>query len=1119
MKASEVLRRYAQGERDFQYVNIKGQSFKGQNLSGADFSNADIRGTNFTSANLQGANFRGAKAGLQKPWASIILIISWLLSGLSGFNAAIVGRWTSYLLNSGTIDHFIAGVIILITFVCFAIIMLRPGLRGLWETLTPGVIATLLIVFSREGNLTLALAVTGTVAATIAGTLLMAVSSAVAGVLSLSKWKTRNITTIIAVAVVVVLNKLIVTTVAGAVTTLAGAIAILLLGSYIGWQALIGNQNFASVKTIAIAFAAMRGTKFCHANLTNADFTDATVKNTDFRGAFLIRTRFRNTKKLDLILPGNTYLQNNQIRQLLLTGQGQDKNFNNLSLRGINLQGANLADASFVAADLSEANLQDADLSRAKLKQTQLDGTDFTGATLTGSYIEDWGITSHTNFTGVRCEYVYMRLPTKNNPDPLRKPDNAAEIFADGEFGDFIKPIVDTLDLYHNQGVDPRAIAISFKELAENNPDTELEIVGMEVRGKDKFLLRAKTALEVDKSKLSAEYFDIYNQLKALAEEEFQALMIEKENRISSLENMIATALQRPNFYTISSQEVSIQGDMNYIDEIQGVEEINTGGDIHNISAVSGDINKINTGGNIHNINSVSGDINKINTGGDIHNISSVSRDINKINTGGNVNIGIISSGNITGNVDKIENFQEARLITTENINIDIIQGSGMLVGQPSDLIIQLTNTTNETLNSLEIELQTSAQYQIISDNPIILPSIETQEIIEISFQLLMKVPKEVAVSYKINNRLQEAPIYINAVQDNPYVYGNPVEGEILFFGRKKELEQIIQAVTKPTKQDILIIGERRTGKTSLLNQVKKRLTDSLIPVYIVLNTSKEATTESVLILILEQIIDNLVQREILNKDKRQADYLNSSNFISSLKNIIDIARNKLPDIKIILLIDEADYLLQVKRNSSDVIDDSLQNILRAALQSSEVGNDLRAIVAATTELSTYVSQRSSPFFNHFRFLRLRPLSTEETRDLIIKPAQQLEYQYEEKAIEHIINSSGRQPYYCQALCYESFSNALELKHKEITLEDTCLAENKIVEDFFTGYLSGFWNKFNKLEKDFVVALAKGKPNTKISNKDIKRLLDWQILTEESPKNYDFSSGLIKQWTLMVYQK
>ncbi|HEY9301326.1 MAG TPA: pentapeptide repeat-containing protein, partial [Phormidium sp.] len=261
---------------------------------------------------------------------------------------------------------------------------------------------------------------------------------------------------------------------------IASASASILLYSYLGWRAIKGDPRDAWIRTIAIAFAATGGTNFRYANLTDTDFTKATLKNSDFRDAILTRTCFKGTKKLDFARPGKTYLNIPQVRDLVIKGQGQDKNFERLNLQGINLRGANLADANFISADFSNANLQDADLSRAKLVQTQLDKTDFTGATLTGAYIEDWGITRGTKFDGVRCEYVYMRLPTKYNPDPFRKPDNNEEFFADGEFGDFIKPIVDTLDLYHNQNVDPRAIAIAFKQLAENHPEAELEIVAIE---------------------------------------------------------------------------------------------------------------------------------------------------------------------------------------------------------------------------------------------------------------------------------------------------------------------------------------------------------------------------------------------------------------------------------------------------------------------------------------------------------------------------------------------------------------------------------------------------------------------------------------------------------------
>ncbi|MFB2771620.1 pentapeptide repeat-containing protein [Pelatocladus sp. BLCC-F211] len=297
-----------------------------------------------------------------------------------------------------------------------------------------------------------------------------------------------------------------------------------------------GDEKHAMIRNIAVAFAAFGGTSFRNANLTDANFTNATLKSTDLRKANLTRTCFYKTKKLDRTRPGSTYLQKTQVRQVLVTRLGQDKNFDRDDLRGVNFQAVNLVDASFIGADLSQANFQDADLSRVKLVQTQLDGTDFTGAILTGAYIEDWGITSDTKFDGVRCEYVYMRLPTKENPNPLRKPDNLQEVFADGEFGDFIKPIVDTLDLYHNQGVDPRAIAIAFKQLAENNPDADLRIVGMEVRGEDKFLLRAKAADDADKSELSVEYFDLYNQYKALPKADLIYLLAQKDGQVQSLE-------------------------------------------------------------------------------------------------------------------------------------------------------------------------------------------------------------------------------------------------------------------------------------------------------------------------------------------------------------------------------------------------------------------------------------------------------------------------------------------------------------------------------------------------------------------------------------------------------
>ncbi len=535
---------------DYSKQNLRGRSFKGQNLAGADFSYADIRSTNFTGANLQGANFTGAKAGLQKRWALLLVLLSWLLSGISGYLLLLNGVLIAYIFNSSNIiESQVAGWIALIVTIIVYIIVIRQGI-GINLALALVIAGISAGIFPVAFSFGVAKGVSFTVAGAVAlaftftQSIVVALAFAVANVLAVAAALTFVVTGALLASFVIVetVRNLLV---AGAV---AGAGAV--LSAYVTWRAMEGDEKYALIRNAAVAFAAIRGTSFRGADLTDAIFTSARLKSTDFRTAKLIRTCFHNTELLNRVRPGTSYLEHSQIRKLILTGQGQDQKFDKLDLRGINLKKALLTDASFIGTDLSEACLQDADLSRANLKQTQLDNTDFTGATLTGAYIEDWNITHETNFRGVKCEYVYMRFPTKENPNPLRKPDNNAEVFADGDFADFIQPIFDTLDLYHNQGVDPRAIAISFKELAENNPDAELEIVAMEKRGDDKFLLRAKTTLEADKSELSGQYFETYNEIKGLPESQIQLLLAEKDDRIRSLQNMVMTALERPSFYS-----------------------------------------------------------------------------------------------------------------------------------------------------------------------------------------------------------------------------------------------------------------------------------------------------------------------------------------------------------------------------------------------------------------------------------------------------------------------------------------------------------------------------------------------------------------------------------------
>ena len=52
----------------------------------------------------------------------------------------------------------------------------------------------------------------------------------------------------------------------------------------------------------------------------------------------------------------------------------------------------------------------------------------------------------------------------------------------------------------------------------------------------------------------------------------------------------------------------------------------------------------------------------------------------------------------------------------------------------------------------------------------------------------------------------------------NPFIYGNPLTDPRRFIGRRAEVEHIFSRLRNPEFESSSLIGERRMGKTSVLN-------------------------------------------------------------------------------------------------------------------------------------------------------------------------------------------------------------------------------------------------------------------------------------------------------------
>jgi len=575
--------------QDFHAKDLRGRSFKGQNLTGANFAHANIQGADFANAILVEANFSQAKAGLQRFWLLSLTATTAVLAALTGLILGYGGAFPSFVNhllaeNSNSVGKgslLLFGFLVLVNF--FAI-LIRRGLGAALGIFIVSVAATTAVIsfVGADDSALIAAAVVQAVivAIVVAGILIGALTLTVAVIINKTVTPVLVGACVLVGAISGVLEGIKGTADGNRVANLAmsGMLAIVLiaLSIYIAHRVVTGDRKYAVIRTLAINLCAIGGTSFRNANLTNADFSQANLKHTDFRKANLTRTCWFLATQLDLSRIEGTYLDNPALRQLAISKNGQDRVYDDENLRGLNLQDAMLEGSSFIRANLSEANLRNADLTKAKLAETQFYGTDLSNACLTKACIQDWAISTDTQLENIRCEEIYMRLPTVDDPDPWRKPDSRNETFKEGDFTDFIAPIMKTLDLYRQQNVDPRQIgstlktldlyhyeginpaaaAIALKNLAEENPDAGLEVVALEGRGEEKIHLQAVVTGIGDSSRLSAEYSEMYRKIASLPQRDIQTLLVlisEKDDRIRSLEKILTTAKEGNNTYYIQA--------------------------------------------------------------------------------------------------------------------------------------------------------------------------------------------------------------------------------------------------------------------------------------------------------------------------------------------------------------------------------------------------------------------------------------------------------------------------------------------------------------------------------------------------------------------------------------
>ncbi len=277
----------------------------------------------------------------------------------------------------------------------------------------------------------------------------------------------------------------------------------------------------------------------------------------------------------------------------------------------------------------------------------------------------------------------------------------------------------------------------------------------------------------------------------------------------------------------------------------------------------------------------------------------------------------------------------------------------------------------------------------------------------------------------------------------NPYVAGSPIRDDAMFFGRTKLLDGIIASLYQ---NSLMIHGERRIGKTSLLYQIQQRLQKKndpeyhFIPIYIDLEGSPEneffhRLMEGIIETVQEPLAAMPQRQELHYFQQKHREPYSDRDFRRDLRMIIDYLKTHFHlQPRLIFLLDEADIM--------NTYNNLTQQQLRRILQDTFARNI--GVVVAGVNISKSWDRVESPWYNMFVEVAMEPFSRPEAEKLMTEPVARF-YRWDEEAMAYVYQQSQGRPHRIQQISMEAVNNMLDHKRRHITLEDVKLGYERIL--------------------------------------------------------------------------
>ncbi len=398
---------------------------------------------------------------------------------------------------------------------------------------------------------------------------------------------------------------------------------------------------------------------------------------------------------------------------------------------------------------------------------------------------------------------------------------------------------------------------------------------------------------------------------------------------------------------------------------------------------------------------------------------------------------------------------------------------------------LQLQNAGRGMALNLRISLAQSSDYSLIDESKVVerlAPGEETQVEFRVQPQLSPK-RDQFRAPFVITFDDPRGPNHTERFADivhllapesafqyipNPYVAGTPLEaGSPLFFGRQDLFSFIGENLGAAHRNNLVLIGQRRTGKSSLLKQLPLRLGDAYLPVYldgqsIALDPGLPAFFSNLALEIgyalqergFEIAIPELHEFSERPAFKFEHDYLRQVRSAASGRHLV-------------LLLDEFEELESATKSGN--LDASIFGFLRHLIQHEAW---LSVIFCGTHRMEELATDYWSVLFNISLYKHVGFFEYEDAVRLIQEPVAAYGMGYDDLALEKMWRITAGHPYFLQLLCHSLVNLHNRAGRNYVTVSDVNAALDEILSTGEAHFVY-LWNESSRTERQVLTALSR----------------------------------------------